>query len=158
MNGPRAHAASDAVTIDEETAHLLQLYGGDGPKIMGAIEAQMNILSTRAQTLLSLAAVTVTVTGFSGANIARTGKTAATLLVSGLVTVLFAASLAMIGILKVRWTTSLRPSPLDEVVKRSLEIRDQKTRAFNRALALLISGLALYVSSIALLLLGNLPQ
>jgi len=147
-----------AVSVDEEAAHLLALYGSDAAKIMGAIEQQLSILAGRAQTLLSLAGLTITVTGFSGANIARSGRLSAILLVAGLVMVLVAASLAMSGILRVQWATSMKPTPLEAAVRNALAIRNEKTRAFSRALAILIAGLALYVSSVALLLLGNLPR
>jgi hypothetical protein len=131
----------------------LQLYAGDAAKIMHTIESQLSILSGRAQTLLSLAGITITVTGFSGANIARSGALAAILLVLGLVIVLVAASLAMSGILRVRWVTSIAPCPLETAVHAALDVRDAKTRAFSRALGLLILGLSLYVGSVALLLL-----
>lgn len=142
---------------EEEAAHLLQLYDRDAAKIMGEIGFQLSILANRAQTLLSLAGITITVTGFSGASIARTGPVAASLLVLGLVFVLVSGAIAMTGILRVRWTTSIAPSSLEVAVQRALEVRDAKTVAFDRALRLLVTGLTLYVSSIALLLLGNLP-
>jgi hypothetical protein len=145
------------VTLEQETAHLLDLYGRDAAKIMGQLQSQLSILANRAQTLLSLAGITITVTGFSGAAIARSGRLAAVLLVAGLLIVLAAAAIAINGILRVRWTTSLPPCPLDDAVRATLEVRDLKTRRYDLALRLLVIGLTLYVSSIALLLLGSLP-
>lgn len=146
------------VSLEQETEHLLQLYERDPAKIMGEIRSQLSILAHRAQTLLSLAGITITVTGFSGAAIARTGPLAATLLVAGLVFVLASAAIAMTGILRVRWTTSLPPCALDVAVRSALEIRDIKTRRFDLALRLLVIGLTLYVSSIAILLLQSLKS
>jgi hypothetical protein len=40
----------------------------------------------------------------------------------------------------------------------AIEMRDRKTRIFGRSLALLIVGLALYIGSVALLLVGNVPR
>jgi len=37
-------------------------------------------------------------------------------------------------------------------------MRDAKTRVFGRSMALMIVGLALYIGSVGLLLLSNLPQ
>ena len=145
-----------SATRDEEAQHLMQLYAGDAAKIMQAIESQLAILSSRAQTLLSLAGITITVTGFSGANIAKSGALAAVLLVSGLVLVLVAASLAMSGILRVRWVTSIPPCSLEVAVHAALDVRDAKTRVFDRSLGLLIVGLSLYVGSVAMLLLTSL--
>lgn len=146
-----------AVSVDEEAEHLLDLYAGNGPAIMDAIQRQMSILAGRAQMLLQLAGLTITVTGFSGASIAHSGRLGAILIVSGLVLVLIAASITMVGILRVQWTTSLAPMPLPEAVRRALRLRDEKTTAYGRALSVLVVGLALYVSSVAVLLLGNLP-
>jgi uncharacterized membrane protein YgdD (TMEM256/DUF423 family) len=77
--------------------------------------------------------------------------------VSGLVVVLFAASLSMNGILRIRWMTQLAPTSLRETIVNTIAMRDKKTRTFGRSLALLIVGLALYIGSVTLLLLGNLP-
>jgi hypothetical protein len=146
-----------SATRDDEARHLIQLYDGDAGKIMTRLEGHLTILSARAQTLLSLAGITITVTGFSGASIARSGRPAAILLVSGLVLVLVAASMAMRGILAVRWTTSIPPCSLEEAIHAALDVRDAKTHAFSRSLGILILGLSLYVASVAYLLLMNLP-
>jgi hypothetical protein len=146
------------VTLEQETQHLLQLYDRDAGKIMGEIRDQLSIVAGRAQTLLSLAGITITVTGFSGASIAQSGKIAAGLLVTGLVVVLLAASIAITGILRVRWTTSIAPCSLEEAVRSALEVRDRKSIAYDRALQLLVVGLLLYVSSIGILLLGSMPR
>jgi hypothetical protein len=144
------------VTRAEEAQHLIELYGGDAPNIMGRIEGQLAILASRAQTLLSLAGITITVTGFSGASIAKSGTAAAVLLVTGLVLVLVAAAHTMWEILRVRWSTTLRPCALAEAVDYALAMRDRKTLAYSRALVLLILGLTLYVSSVGMLLLASL--
>lgn len=149
---------STNVTLEQEAAHLLQLYGKDPVQILGRIDSQLSVLAARAQTLLSLAGITITVTGFSGANIARSGRMATLLLVGGLVMVLVAAALTLGGILHVRWTTQMAPCSLEQAVHNALVRRNEKTRAYSRALSLLVLGLALYVGSVASLLLHNLPD
>ncbi len=148
----RAHSA------EEEADHLLALYDADAGKIMAVLENQLSNLTSRAQTLLQLAGLTITVTGFSGTSIARTGQLAAILVVSGLVLVLVAASLSMGGILRIRWITQLAPTTLRNSVIAAIRMREAKTRMFGRSLALLIVGLFLYIGSVGLLLLGNVPQ
>ena len=146
-----------AANAGEEADHLLELYGGDATRVVTRLEQQLSLLASRAQMLLQLAGLTITVTGFSGANIARSGRLAAILVVSGLVVVLVAASLSMGGILRVQWTTQLAPCPAREAILENIALRDAKTRAFGRSLALIIVGLALYMASVSLLLLSNLP-
>lgn len=149
--------ARRAANAEEEAEHLLALYGGDAPRVVAVLENQLSSLATRAQMLLQLAGLTITVTGFSGASIARSGTLAAVLVVSGLVVVLVGASLSMGGILHVRWVSQLAPCPARDAILAAIEMRNKKTRAFGRSLALLIVGLSLYIGSVAILLLGNIP-
>ena len=72
--------------------------------------------------------------------------------------VLLGASLSMGGILRVRWTTQIAPCAAREAIIHAINMRDDKTRVFGRSLALLIVGLCLYIGSVALLLLGNVPR
>jgi hypothetical protein len=153
-----ATAARRATTPQDEADHLLALYDSDAAKVMSIVQDQLSNLTGRAQTLLQLAGLTITVTGFSGTSIAKTGPLAAWLVVSGLVVVLAAASLSMGGILRIRWITQLAPTSLRETVIHAIEMRDRKTRVFGRSLALLIVGLALYIGSVSLLLVGNVPR
>jgi hypothetical protein len=150
--------ARRADTPDLEADHLIALYDGDAAKILAVLHGQLSNLTGRAQVLLQLAGLTITVTGFSGANIARSGPLAAWLVVSGLVVVLVAASLSMGGILRIRWMTQIAPATLRASIIYAIEMRDQKTRIFGRSLALLIVGLSLYIASVAILLLGNAPH
>lgn len=151
MSGARA-----STTREEEADHLLALYGNDAGRVMATIESQLNGLASRAQTLLSLTGITITVTGFSGASIAKTSLTAAVLIVTGLVLVLAGAALCIGGILSVKWTTSLAPCSLREAALHAMARRDEKTRAYGRALTLVMAGLSAYVASVSLLLLGAL--
>ncbi len=149
--------ARRAKSAEEEADHLLQLYKNDAPAVLGVLQSQFMSVASRAQMLLQLAGLTITVTGFSGASIARSGRPAAILVVSGLVVVLIAASHSLGGILRIRWMTQLAPCSPRETVVAAIRLRDDKTRVFSRSLALLIVGLALYIGSVSLLLLGNLP-
>lgn len=149
-------SARPSTSREEEADHLLALYDGDAGRVMATIESQLNSLASRAQTLLSLAGITITVTGFSGASIAKTSAIAAILIVSGLVLVLVSAGLCIGGILAVSWTTSLAPCSLRSSVLFALARRDSKTIAYSRALVLAILGLSAYVASVSLLLLNAL--
>jgi hypothetical protein len=156
--GASGAPARRAATPAEEADHLLALYGSDAGKIMDLLNTQLSSLAGRAQMLLQLAGLTITVTGFSGTSIAHTSRLAAILVVSGLVVVLLAAALSMGGILRLRWMTQLAPTSLREAILYAIAMRDEKTRVFGRSLMLLIVGLALYIASVSMLLLGNAPR
>lgn len=148
--------ATLATSREEEADHILALYGNDAARVMATIEGQLQGLASRAQTLLSLTGITITVTGFSGATIAKTSVLAAILIVTGLVLVLAGAGLCIGGILGVRWTTSLAPCSLRDALLHAMKRRDEKTVAYDRALKLVGAGLSAYVASVSLLLMGAL--
>ena len=145
------------VTHEDEMRHLMEMYEGNAAPIMGALSGQFDTLAARSQTLLSLVGLIVSVTSIGGANIARTGRTAAVLLLGGLVVVIFSGSVAIVGILKVRWTTQMAPMPLEEAICTVLARRDAKTRAYFGSLALLVAGLVLYVAALGLMLSKSVP-
>jgi hypothetical protein len=152
--------ALEAVADQDEMQHLLDLYGGSGPQIMARLDGQLALLAGRAQTLLSLAGLTITVTGFSGTSIAKTSALAGGLCVGGLVTVLVAAALVIVGILRVRWTTTMKPCALEAAILHTLGVRNRRTRVYSAALVILVLGLSMYVASVALLVLhtASLPR
>lgn len=147
-------SARPTASRKEEALHLLALYDREPGRVMGTVETQLGVLAGRAQTLLSLTGLTITVTGFSGTTIASTSRLAAGLIVTGLVLVLLGAAQCIAGILAVRWTTSIAPCGLEDALLYALAHRDAKTRAYTRALVLVITGLAAYVLSVSLLLLA----
>lgn len=157
MTVPPIAPTRHAVSIDEETLHLMELYGGDHVAILNLIAGHFTILATRSQVLLQLAGITISITGASGANIAKAGHLPAVLLISGMTTILFAASIVMIGILRVKWNSSLPPCSPEVAIKAALTMRDAKTRAYSGALALLVAGLTLYLAAIGTVVMRNVP-
>lgn len=130
----------------------MELYEGGAGPIMSALSSQFDTLASRSQTLLSLVGLIVSVTSLGGLNIARAGRAATVLVLSGLVLVIFAGVLAIIGILNVRWTTQMPPSALEEAICTVLVRRDAKTRTYSGALVLLVVGLILYVAALGIML------
>jgi hypothetical protein len=155
---PPPFSRSGPVTHEQETRHLMEMYEGNAAPIMAALSSQFDTLAGRSQTLLSLVGLIVSVTSIGGANIARSGKTAAVLLLAGLVSVIFSGSLAIVGILKVKWTTQMAPAPLEEAVCIVLTRRDAKTRIYFGSLTLLVVGLILYVAALGIMLSASVPR
>lgn len=145
-------------THEEEMRHLVDLYKGEPAPIMNALAGQFDILAGRSQTLLSLVGITISLTSMGGVNIARAGKLAAILLLAGLVLVISSAGMAILGILRIRWTTQMAPSSLESAILTVLARRDQKTKLYLLALIALVLGLTLYVASVAIMLYGNVPK
>lgn len=141
----------------EEASRILSLYH-EPREIVALLERQFGVLTSRAQVLLGLCGIVITTTGFSGRSIASTGLLAQWLVVSGIFFVLFAAAAIVWGILQLNWITCYggfdsKDDPVGALV-RMLVYRDRKTRAYRMGLILLLVGLALYVTAIALMVLA----
>ena len=137
---------------DGEAKQILELCGGDALKAYELVDKQLGVLVTRAQTILSLSGIVITVTGFSGRAIATTNALAKVSVVAGLCTVLLAAAVGIVGVLRLQWLSqTLGGEPL-VMLARALETRDRKSRSLAVALLLFVVGFSLYVLAVAQLL------
>jgi len=151
VSTPRELAARD------EATKILRLTNGDVLKAFQMVQGQLGVLVLRTQVLLSLCGIVITVTGFSGRAIASTSTMARLCIAAGIFVVLAAAATAIWGVLRLRWITQeLRDDPLDTITAVLL-VRMRKSRFLGVALALFVSGFALYVSAIAQLLIAAHP-
>jgi len=138
----------------EESDKILSLTGGDVLKALGVLESQLNVLHTRGQVLLSLAGVVVTVTGFSGRAIAGTNAVSQFLVVAGLATVLASAVWMFARVMTIRWVTSELSAEAGEALRRIVERRNRKARAYAIGGGILCAGLLLYCAAVAIMLLN----
>ena len=123
-------------------------------KALEIIERQLFVLYSRAQLLVSLAGVVITVTGFSGRRIAGTSTPAQLCIICGLATVLGSVIWVYMRVMRITWsTTELCEDPVECLVIL-IERRNNKTRAFILGGYVFFIGLALYCLSVSLMLLS----
>lgn len=133
-----------------ESRHLLTIGGG----LKGAhdmVTQQFNVLQTRAQLLLTVATLALTITGFSGPRIAAAGPFQRYAMAAGLVFVLASMLLILGGSLRIKWVTQFRTPPGGDDAALLAQIvchRDRKTRLFFAELCLLLTGLTLYIAAV----------
>jgi hypothetical protein len=132
-----------------EAARLLGMFGGaDGlPRAIDVVQRQFATIQTRTQLLLTLATITLTITGFSGPKMIESGLFTRVGMATGLVFVL-AAVLIMLLSLRVRWLTQFDHPDLVERLAQMIAHRDRKTRRYMLELGLLAIGLASYVAAV----------
>ncbi len=129
-----------------EAAALLAREGASGSlsECMRLISTQFVVIQTRSQVMLTLATITLTITGFSGTRIAGSGPLARDAMAIGLVFVLSAVVMVLMS-LRVRWLTQFTgPDPLS-VLSAIIAYRNAKTRQYLAELILLSLGMACYV-------------
>jgi small-conductance mechanosensitive channel len=141
-----------APSVEDEARRLLAL-SGSPLRAFEVLEKQMGVLVLRTQVMLSLSGIVITVTGFSGRAIAETSDLARGSIAVGLVTVLAAAVVAIVGVLRLRWLSQLLTDdePLTWLV-RAMRVRDDKARLLSVSLKLFVAGFALYCLAVAQLI------
>ena len=142
------------LTAAEELAFLKEVHGDNPSKLFAVLIGHFDVLQNRSQMLLGLIAICLTITGFSGPQIARSGPMAQTLLAVGLSFVLFAALFLVIGPLQLRWGTQRRAETVDESLQALIERRNSRTRKYHFASVLLVVGLVGYMGSLLTYMLG----
>ncbi len=141
---------------EEELVLLKSVYGENNYKaIFQRLFTSFDVLQTRSQMLLGLTTICLTVTGFSGPQIARSSLFSRFSICAGLALVLLAALVVLAGPLQLRWGTQTRSDSLDHSVLALIHRRNSRTRKYHFASALLILGISGYVASLlAYLLFG----
>lgn len=140
-----------------EIDSLYKHFGGEGnsiQRIYTMVETQHGIVHQRAQSLIQLAGVVITVTGFSGRLIADTDKTAQILIVAGLSLVLLGAAIALLWVMPIKWMSSYMHLEERDWLVTALRRRERKSRAFALASVILITGMVFYVASISIMLMN----
>lgn len=133
----------------DEARAILDLCEGSKFKAFSVVEGQLTVLVQRAQVVLSLSGIVITVTGFSGRAISETSLLARVGIVSGLFLVLFAAAAAVWGVLRLSWFTQTLQDDILTTLRAGIALRDRKSRSLRVALALFIAGFTLYCTAIA---------
>lgn len=132
----------------EELAYLREIYGNSPEKILAWITGAYDILQARSSLLLSLVAVVLTITGFSGPTIAASGTFSKICIGYGLSFVLIASILILAGPLQLRWATQWKGDTLDDSLINLIRRRNARTRKYHIAFGFLVMGLLGYVGSV----------
>lgn len=137
------------LTPEQELDYLHELHGREQPdRALAVIVGQFETLQSRAQTLLGLVTICLTISGFSGPSIAASGPGARWSISVGLALVLAAAVVTLAGPLQLRWATQWRAESNEASLLGLIRNRNERTRRYNLAFRLLVLGLAGYVGSL----------
>lgn len=136
-----------------EAVRLLALHDGQAARAYEVVRQQFAVLQARSQLLLTLATITLTITGFSGPQIARSGLFARGAMALGLALVL-AAVLVLLSGLRVKWLSQFDAGSHEANLTEAIAYRDRKTRRFQAEIVLLGLGIAAYVAAVIAYLLA----
>lgn len=134
---------------EDELAFMKEIHGAtDYAKLFAAVKESFALIQTRAQMLLGLATICLTITGFSGPRMAQSNGYSRFFIAFGLFFVLASVIAIVVGPLRLRWITAWRAESLDETLLGNLQRRDSKTRYYRIATLLLLIGLTGYLLSL----------
>ena len=141
----------------EEARRLRDLFVDQPAQYVQFLSNQIATVKTYAQVLIGLCGLTITVTGFSGAHMIRSGSTAAMLMVAGIALVMIGLVVCIRTITKLRWVSQELRDDLIETAVVVLERRNRQQRLVSIAALFVAGGLACYLAavSVAALVSGN---
>jgi len=131
-----------------ELDHLKAIYGDKPAKLYGVLTDSFNVLQNRAQMLLSLVTITLTITGFSGPKIAESSLIARVSIAFGLSFALLSALIMISGPLRLSWCTRTRTDNIDGSLIKLIDQRNFRTRRYHTASKFLVIGLIGFVASV----------
>jgi hypothetical protein len=141
----------DRLTPEEEAVKLLE-YHKTWTQSMNIITGNFQTLQNRTQIILTLATLTLTITGFSGPKIAASNVYSSVCMIGGLIFVLSSILLALVGTIKISWLTQIRAHGQKKMLISMIRERNLRTLLFRWMLIFLVIGLTLYVSSVVIFL------
>ncbi len=133
----------------EELDFMKEIHGADDyAKLFAVVKDSFSLIQTRAQMLLGLATICMTITGFSGPRMAASNPYSRFLIGFGLSFVLASVIAIVVGPLRFRWITAWRAESMDQTLLENLKRRDSKTLFYRIATLLLLIGLTGYLLSL----------
>lgn len=140
---------------EEELANLKSIYGADNlADVYGNLRESFTTLQNRSHVLLSLVTICLTITGFSGPNIAAAGVYSKGAIILGLCLVLSAGGGLLIGAFDLQWITRYKGSSSEDTLIHIISRRNRRTRIYRVATLLLVLGLTSYVASVVIYMLN----
>ena len=136
----------------EEAERLYKLCHEDYLQALSFVEAQLNVVYTRAQVLVGIAGMVITVTGFSGRRIADTSRLAQYFIVIGLAIVLAATVWVFLRVMRISWASSSLSDDPQASLTALIEYRNRKTISYEIGGKILALGLITYGAAVSMML------
>ena len=142
----------DELPAEQEAANLLK-FTGDPVKAMDTLTNHLLVLHGRAQVLVTLAGLAITVCGFSGARIAASGLAGQIPLIAGLGIVLYSSYRVFTKVMRIHWLSHFMGLEPLEALTAAIGERNHRMREFARCCHFFFLGAFLYTAAIGHMLL-----
>ena len=136
------------LTTASEIKELARVYEDDQRGLLALLSGQLSVLKNQSQMLLGLSGLCITVTGFSGHNLVRSGPLGAITMAGGIGLILCGVVITLYAMAGLRWVTQDLASDVETTLQRVIPRRNAQQRALGLATGLAAVGFALYVVSV----------
>ncbi|MCX5742485.1 MAG: hypothetical protein NT062_08320 [Proteobacteria bacterium] len=134
--------------VQEEARRLHALFATRPADLVAHLSHQIGTVKTYAQVLVGLCGLTITVTGFSGAHMIRSGSLAAGLMVTGIALVLIGLVFCIRTITLLRWVSQELRDDLVDTAIAVIQRRNHQQRMLAVAAVFVVAGLASYLGAV----------
>ncbi len=131
----------------DEASYMLDTFK-DWKICYNTVVAHVNAIQSRQQTLLTLATLTLTITGFSGPSMAASNVVSKYSMIFGISIVLFSMVMILVNILKFNWFTQIKEKDFEATLAKLIKYRNARNDEFKKELVLLTIGLSCYVIAV----------
>jgi hypothetical protein len=138
---------SEPIAPEQEAARLLLIYH-DLAKCLDIMSHEFGVIQNRTQLLLTLATLTLTITGFSGPKIAQSGVFSRYTMIIGMALAQIAILITLAGTFKIRWLGQFQEESDAATLAAIIRYRNFKTFLYRLEITVLIVGLTFYVASL----------
>lgn len=132
----------------EEAERIQRLFGAQTVAMVQYLASQIATVKTYAQVLIGLCGLAITVTGFSGAHMIKSGSTAAVLMCAGIGLVLIGLVLCIRTITQLRWVSQHLQDDLIQTATVVIGHRNRQQRVVSIAALFVASGLGCYLAAV----------
>ncbi len=120
----------------------------DFSKCYSITTSQLNILQSRHQMMLTLATLTLTITGFSGPKMAASNLISKYSMIVGIFWILMAIIAILLSTINLVWFTQFHGETEEETLALLIGRRNLRTSMFHIQLIMLVIGLTAYVIAV----------
>jgi hypothetical protein len=144
--------------VREEARRIHQVFADQPSQLIVYLAGQIATVKTYAQILVGLCGLTITVTGFSGAHMIRSGSLASTLMIAGIGLVIIGLIVCLRTITALRWVSQELRDDLVETAAVVIERRNRQQQAVSTAAMFVAGGIVCYLGAVtvAAVVTGNL--
>mmetsp|Transcript_11079 Transcript_11079/g.26886 ORF Transcript_11079/g.26886 Transcript_11079/m.26886 type:complete len:289 (+) Transcript_11079:125-991(+) len=139
-------------TIDPfvESIFLAKIYADNIPGLITMFANQLDHVKNEAQTILGLAGLAITVTGFSGGNVIKAGGIASGFLVGGICLIWISGVIAMWSITDIKWITEMLDPELNRMCHNVTTRRNRFQTNLIISTVFLGAGLFCYLAAVSI--------